>query len=151
MPKPAPKSVSLVRGLRADDVVDRAIAYQHETSRCGDPHLHTRVIVPNRQARADGDNLGTRSDRLVPHHDRLQCGHQIAMAADALAAYKADTAAGKDALLRMRRAEYRRWQSQQWERQADLDRAIDQHRSRGRKQSTDYSLDLCALMPGGTW
>ena len=31
-----------------------AIAYQHETPRCGDPHLHTHVIVPNRQARADG-------------------------------------------------------------------------------------------------
>jgi conjugative relaxase-like TrwC/TraI family protein len=31
-----------------------AIAYQHETSRCGDPHLHTHVIVRNRQARADG-------------------------------------------------------------------------------------------------
>jgi conjugative relaxase-like TrwC/TraI family protein len=31
-----------------------AIAYQHETSRCGDPHLHTHVIVPNRQARGDG-------------------------------------------------------------------------------------------------
>ncbi|AGC63248.1 ATP-dependent exoDNAse [Mycobacterium liflandii 128FXT] len=31
-----------------------AIAYQHETSRCGDPHLHTHVIVPNRQACADG-------------------------------------------------------------------------------------------------
>jgi conjugative relaxase-like TrwC/TraI family protein len=31
-----------------------AVAYQHETSRCGDPHLHTHVIVPNRQARADG-------------------------------------------------------------------------------------------------
>jgi conjugative relaxase-like TrwC/TraI family protein len=31
-----------------------AIAYQHETSRCGDPHLHTHVIVPNRQARAAG-------------------------------------------------------------------------------------------------
>jgi conjugative relaxase-like TrwC/TraI family protein len=30
------------------------IAYQHETSRCGDPHLHTHVIVPNRQARSDG-------------------------------------------------------------------------------------------------
>jgi conjugative relaxase-like TrwC/TraI family protein len=93
----APKSVSLVRALRADDVVTKAIAdahttalaeameylsahagytrihnprtgekdlvrlpglaaiaYQHETSRCGDPHLHTHVIVPNRQARADG-------------------------------------------------------------------------------------------------
>jgi TrwC relaxase len=30
------------------------IAYQHETSRCGDPHLHTHVIVPNRQPRVDG-------------------------------------------------------------------------------------------------
>jgi len=93
----APKSVSLVRALRADGVVAKAIAdahtaalseameylaahagytrvhnartgekdlvrlpglaaiaYQHETSRCGDPHLHTHVIVPNRQARADG-------------------------------------------------------------------------------------------------
>ena len=28
-----------------------AVANQHETSRCGDPHLHTHVIVPNRQAR----------------------------------------------------------------------------------------------------
>jgi hypothetical protein len=32
-------------------------------------------------------------------HDRLHCGDQVTMAADALAAYKADTAAGKDALL----------------------------------------------------
>lgn len=31
-----------------------AAAFQHETSRAGDPHLHTHVIVPNRQARADG-------------------------------------------------------------------------------------------------
>ena len=31
-----------------------AIAYQHETSRAGDPHLHTHVIVPNRQPRVDG-------------------------------------------------------------------------------------------------
>jgi conjugative relaxase-like TrwC/TraI family protein len=93
----APKSVSLIRALRGDDVATKAIAdahttalseameylaahagytrvhnpvteekdlvrlpglvaiaYQHETSRCGDPHLHTHVIVPNRQARADG-------------------------------------------------------------------------------------------------
>src|SRR4029078_9705794 len=28
-----------------------AIAYQHETSRCGDPHLHTHVILPNRRRR----------------------------------------------------------------------------------------------------
>ena len=93
----APKSVSLIRALRGDDVADKAvidahttalseameylaahagytrvhnattaekdlvrlpglvaIAYQHETSRAGDPHLHTHVIVPNRQPRADG-------------------------------------------------------------------------------------------------
>ena len=93
----APKSVSLIRALRADGVADKAvaaahaaaiseameylavhagytrihnpvtgekdlvrlpglvaIAYQHETSRAGDPHLHTHVIVPNRQARHDG-------------------------------------------------------------------------------------------------
>ena len=30
------------------------VAYQHETSRAGDPHLHTHVIVPNKQPRADG-------------------------------------------------------------------------------------------------
>ncbi|KAA0098185.1 AAA family ATPase [Mycolicibacterium sp. P1-18] len=93
----APKSVSVIRAVKADDVVSKgiadahttalaeameylaahagytrvhnpvteqkdlvhlpglvAVAYQHETSRCGDPHLHTHVIVPNRQARADG-------------------------------------------------------------------------------------------------
>lgn len=93
----APKSVSLIRAIRVDDVADKAIAdahataiseameylathdgytrmhnpatgekdlirlpglvaiaYQHETSRAGDPHLHTHVIVPNRQARDDG-------------------------------------------------------------------------------------------------
>ncbi|MBV8347610.1 MAG: relaxase domain-containing protein, partial [Mycolicibacterium sp.] len=93
----APKSVSLVRAVRGDEVADKAvidahttalaeameylaahagytrvhnpatgekdlvrlpglvaIAYQHETSRAGDPHLHTHVIVPNRQARGDG-------------------------------------------------------------------------------------------------
>ena len=31
-----------------------AASYQHETSRAGDPHLHTHVLVPNRQARRDG-------------------------------------------------------------------------------------------------
>lgn len=93
----APKSVSLLRALRGEDVAQKAIAgahtaalaeameylaahagytrvhnpvtgekdlvrlpglvavaYQHETSRCGDPHLHTHLIVPNRQARPDG-------------------------------------------------------------------------------------------------
>lgn len=93
----APKTVSLIRALRGDEVADKAIqnahaaaiseameylaahtgytrvhnpvtgqkdlvklpglvavVYQHETSRAGDPHLHTHVIVPNRQARHDG-------------------------------------------------------------------------------------------------
>ncbi len=40
------------------------IAYQHETSRCGDPHLHTHVIVPNRQARADGTLVSLDSKSL---------------------------------------------------------------------------------------
>lgn len=31
-----------------------AACFQHETSRAGDPHLHTHVVMPNRQARADG-------------------------------------------------------------------------------------------------
>ena len=42
-----------------------AIAYQHETSRCGDPHLHTHVIVPNRQARADGQLVSPRLQEPV--------------------------------------------------------------------------------------
>jgi conjugative relaxase-like TrwC/TraI family protein len=41
-----------------------AIAYQHETSRCGDPHLHTHVIVPNRQTRADGTLVSIDSKSL---------------------------------------------------------------------------------------
>jgi conjugative relaxase-like TrwC/TraI family protein len=41
-----------------------AIAYQHETSRCGDPHLHTHVLVPNRQARADGTLVSIDSKSL---------------------------------------------------------------------------------------
>ena len=41
------KDLSVLPGLVA-------AAYQHETSRAGDPHLHTHVLVPNRQARADG-------------------------------------------------------------------------------------------------
>jgi conjugative relaxase-like TrwC/TraI family protein len=41
-----------------------AIAYQHETSRCGDPHLHTHVIVPNRQARPDGKLVSIDSKSL---------------------------------------------------------------------------------------
>lgn len=49
-----------------------AIAYQHETSRCGDPHLHTHVIVPNRQARADGRLVSLDSKSL--HHEAKAAG-----------------------------------------------------------------------------
>ena len=41
-----------------------AAAYQHETSRAGDPHLHTHVLVPNKQARADGKLVALDSDSL---------------------------------------------------------------------------------------
>jgi conjugative relaxase-like TrwC/TraI family protein len=46
-----------------------AIAYQHETSRCGDPHLHTHVIVPNRQPRRDGELVSIDSKSLY-HEDK---------------------------------------------------------------------------------
>jgi conjugative relaxase-like TrwC/TraI family protein len=49
-----------------------AIAYQHETSRCGDPHLHTHVIVPNRQARADGTLVSIDSTSL--YHEAKAAG-----------------------------------------------------------------------------
>jgi conjugative relaxase-like TrwC/TraI family protein len=49
-----------------------AIAYQHETSRCGDPHLHTHVIVPNRQPRADGRLVSIDSKSL--HHEAKAAG-----------------------------------------------------------------------------
>jgi conjugative relaxase-like TrwC/TraI family protein len=111
----APKSVSLVRALRGDDVLSKAIAdahaaalgeameylaahagytrvhnprtgekdlvrlpglaviaYQHETSRRGDPHLHTHVIVPNRQARADGDMVSIDGTSL--YHEARAAG-----------------------------------------------------------------------------
>lgn len=48
------------------------IAYQHETSRCGDPHLHTHVILPNRQARADGKLVSIDSKSL--HHEAKAAG-----------------------------------------------------------------------------
>ena len=41
-----------------------AVAYQHETSRAGDPHLHTHVVLPNKQARADGKLVAIDSDSL---------------------------------------------------------------------------------------
>lgn len=49
-----------------------AIAYQHETSRCGDPHLHTHVILPNRQARADGQLASVDSKSL--YHEAKAAG-----------------------------------------------------------------------------
>jgi conjugative relaxase-like TrwC/TraI family protein len=48
------------------------IAYQHETSRCGDPHLHTHVIVPNRQARTDGALVSLDSKSL--YHEAKAAG-----------------------------------------------------------------------------
>lgn len=48
------------------------IAYQHETSRCGDPHLHSHVIVPNRQVRADGRPVSLDSKSL--HHEAKAAG-----------------------------------------------------------------------------
>jgi conjugative relaxase-like TrwC/TraI family protein len=49
-----------------------AIAYQYETSRAGDPHLHTHVIVPNRQARADGKLVSLDGTSL--YHDARAAG-----------------------------------------------------------------------------
>lgn len=49
-----------------------AIAYQHETSRCGDPHLHTHVIVPNRQPRTDGQLVSLDSKSL--YHEAKAAG-----------------------------------------------------------------------------
>ena len=49
-----------------------AIAYQHETSRVGDPHLHTHVIVPNRQPRDDGQLVSIDSKSL--HHEAKAAG-----------------------------------------------------------------------------
>jgi conjugative relaxase-like TrwC/TraI family protein len=111
----APKSVSLVRALRADDVVTKAIAdahttalaeameylathagytrihnsqtcekdlqrlpglaaiaFQHETSRCGDPQLHTHVMVPNLLARADGQMVSIDGTSL--YHEAKAAG-----------------------------------------------------------------------------
>jgi conjugative relaxase-like TrwC/TraI family protein len=48
------------------------IAYQHETSRCGDPHLHTHVIAPNRQSRADGTLVSLDSKSL--YHEATAAG-----------------------------------------------------------------------------
>jgi hypothetical protein len=49
-----------------------AMAYQHETSRCGDPHLHTHVILPSRQPRADGQLVSVDSKSL--YHEAKAAG-----------------------------------------------------------------------------
>jgi conjugative relaxase-like TrwC/TraI family protein len=49
-----------------------AITYQHETSRAGDPHLHTHVIVPNRQPRRDGMLVSLDSKSL--YHEAKAAG-----------------------------------------------------------------------------
>jgi conjugative relaxase-like TrwC/TraI family protein len=47
-------------------------AYQHETSREGDPHLHTHVLLPNRQARADGTLVSIDSKSM--YHEAKAAG-----------------------------------------------------------------------------
>jgi conjugative relaxase-like TrwC/TraI family protein len=47
-------------------------AYQHETSRCGDPHLHTHVLLPNRLPAADGRLLSVDGDSL--YHEAKAAG-----------------------------------------------------------------------------
>jgi conjugative relaxase-like TrwC/TraI family protein len=47
-------------------------AFQHETSRDGDPHLHLHLIVFNRQARADGKLVTIDSGSL--HHEAKAAG-----------------------------------------------------------------------------
>ncbi|HUO40749.1 MAG TPA: MobF family relaxase [Mycobacterium sp.] len=47
-------------------------AYQHETSRAGDPHLHSHVLLPNTQARDDGALVSIDSKSL--HHEAKAAG-----------------------------------------------------------------------------
>ncbi len=47
-------------------------AYQHETSRAGDPHLHSHVLLPNTQARSDGTLVSVDSKSL--HHEAKSAG-----------------------------------------------------------------------------
>jgi len=49
-----------------------AAAYQHETSRAGDPHLHSHVILFNKQARDDGEMVSYDSKSL--HHESRAAG-----------------------------------------------------------------------------
>jgi ATP-dependent exoDNAse (exonuclease V) alpha subunit len=66
-----------------------------EVWRMHDPAERTASL-----ALRDGDPPALRrAVRWYQREDRLRCGDQIAMATDALSAYRADVAAGKDALL----------------------------------------------------
>ncbi len=47
-------------------------AYQHETSRCGDPHLHTHVLLPNRLPHTDGRLLSV--DGVSLYHECRAAG-----------------------------------------------------------------------------
>ena len=49
-----------------------AAAFQHETSRAGDPHLNTHVLVPNRQVRADGRLVSL--DSVSLYHEARAAG-----------------------------------------------------------------------------
>jgi conjugative relaxase-like TrwC/TraI family protein len=66
-----------------------------EVWRMRDPHERTASLA----LRSGGPNPVRRAVAWYRDHDRLRCGDEVTMAADALAAYRADTAAGKDALL----------------------------------------------------
>jgi conjugative relaxase-like TrwC/TraI family protein len=56
-----------------------AATYQHETSRAGDPHLHSHVLVPNKQARSDGELVSVDSKSL--YHELRAAGmvYQVAL------------------------------------------------------------------------
>jgi conjugative relaxase-like TrwC/TraI family protein len=56
-----------------------AAAYQHETSRAGDPHLHSHVLLFNKQARSDGELVSVDSKSL--HHEARAAGmiYQVAL------------------------------------------------------------------------
>lgn len=66
-----------------------------EVWRMHDPEERTASLA----LRNGGPNPLRRAVQWYRDHDRLRCGDEVTMAADALAAYRADTAVGKDALL----------------------------------------------------
>lgn len=48
----------------------QAVAYEHLTSRAEDPHLHTHVLVPNKQQREDGYGAGSLDGTSLFHEAR---------------------------------------------------------------------------------